>query len=81
MVIDLSLLLKKINELSTGYKSVSERAKLKMMSGHPVLRISSAHNKGGSPDINIAQILHLSNFLNSNVQFIFIYKYSELEKC
>ena len=29
---------------------------------HPVLRISSAHNKGGPPDINIAQILHLSNF-------------------
>jgi hypothetical protein len=29
---------------------------------HPVLRISSAHNKGGPPDINMAQILHLSNF-------------------
>jgi hypothetical protein len=32
---------------------------------HSVLRISSAHNKGaGTPrsDINIAQILHLSNF-------------------
>ena len=28
---------------------------------HSVLRISSAHNKGGPPDINIAQILHLSN--------------------
>jgi hypothetical protein len=27
-----------------------------------VLCISSAHNKGGPPDINIAQILHLSNF-------------------
>jgi hypothetical protein len=27
-----------------------------------VLRISSADNKGGPPDINIAQILHLSNF-------------------
>ena len=27
-----------------------------------VLRISSAHNKGGPTDINIAQILHLSNF-------------------
>ena len=26
---------------------------------HSVLRISSAHNKGGPPDINIAQILHL----------------------
>ena len=29
---------------------------------HPVLCISSAHNKGGPSDINIAQILHLSNF-------------------
>jgi hypothetical protein len=29
---------------------------------HSVLRISSAHNKGGPPDINIAQILHLSKF-------------------
>jgi hypothetical protein len=29
---------------------------------HSVLRISSAHNKGGTPDINIAQISHLSNF-------------------
>jgi hypothetical protein len=27
-----------------------------------VLRTSSAHNKGGPADINIAQILHLSNF-------------------
>jgi hypothetical protein len=26
-----------------------------------VLRISSAHNKGGPADINIALILHLSN--------------------
>jgi hypothetical protein len=29
---------------------------------HSVLRISSAHNKGEPPNINIAQILHLSNF-------------------
>jgi hypothetical protein len=29
---------------------------------HSVLRISFVHNKGGPPDINIAQILHLSNF-------------------
>jgi hypothetical protein len=29
---------------------------------HSVLRISSAHNKRGPPDIDIAQILHLSNF-------------------
>ena len=27
-----------------------------------VLRIGSAHNKGGPADINIAQISHLSNF-------------------
>ena len=31
-----------------------------------VLRISSAHNKGGPADINIAQILHLSNFFELN---------------
>jgi hypothetical protein len=30
---------------------------------HSVLCIISAHDKGGPPDINIAQILHLSNFL------------------
>ena len=29
-----------------------------------VLRISSAHNKGGPTDTNIAQILHLQTFLN-----------------
>ena len=28
-----------------------------------VLRIGSAHNKGGPTDINIVQISHLSNFL------------------
>ena len=27
-----------------------------------ILRIGSAHNKGGPTDINIAQISHLSNF-------------------
>lgn len=27
-----------------------------------ILRISSAHNKGGPPDINIAQTSHLSNY-------------------
>jgi hypothetical protein len=27
-----------------------------------VLRIGSAHNKGGPTDVNIAQILHLLNF-------------------
>jgi hypothetical protein len=37
---------------------------VKMISNkfHSVLCISFAHNKGGPPDINIAQILHLSNF-------------------
>ncbi len=29
-----------------------------------VLRIGSAHNKGGLADINIAQILHPSNFFD-----------------
>jgi hypothetical protein len=29
---------------------------------HSVLRISFTDNKGGPPDINIAQILYLSNF-------------------
>ena len=33
---------------------------------HSVLRISSAHNKGGPPHINMAQILHLSNFFELN---------------
>ena len=32
-----------------------------------VLRISSAHNKGGPTDINIAQILNLSNFFELNI--------------
>jgi hypothetical protein len=34
-----------------------------------VLRISSAHNKGGPPDIKIAQILHLSNFFELKDRF------------
>jgi hypothetical protein len=46
-----------------------------------VLRISSAHNKVGPADINIAQILHLSNFFWIETEFIFIYKHSEPEKC
>ncbi len=36
-----------------------------------VLRIGSAHNKGGTADINIAQISHLSNF--SDIKLWFIY--------
>jgi hypothetical protein len=46
------------------------------------VRISSAHNKGGHPDINIAQILHLSNFFElKRTVYIQIYKYSESGKC
>jgi hypothetical protein len=49
---------------------------------HSVVRISSAHNKGGHPDINIAQILHLSNFFElKRTVYIQIYKYSESGKC
>ena len=32
-----------------------------------VLRIGSAHNKGGPTDINIAQILHVSKLLSSGL--------------
>ncbi len=45
-----------------------------------VLRIGSAHNKGGPADINIAQISHLSNFSVNKLWFIFIYKHSKPEK-
>ena len=37
-----------------------------------VLRVGSAHNKGGPADTNIAQILHLSNFSDIKLWFIFI---------
>jgi hypothetical protein len=42
-----------------------------------VLRISSAHNKGGLADINIAQVLHLSNFFELKRLIYIIYKHSE----
>ena len=45
-----------------------------------VLRIGSAHNKGGPADINIAQISHLSNFSVIQLWFIFIYEHSKPEK-
>jgi hypothetical protein len=38
-----------------------------------VLRISSAHNKGGPTDINIAQILHLSNFFELKRTLVYIH--------
>ena len=41
-----------------------------------VLRIGSAHNKGGPADINIAKILHLSNFSDIKYWFIFIYEHN-----
>ena len=45
-----------------------------------VLRIGSAHNKGGPLNINIVQISHFSNpFLIETVTFI--YKRSKPEKC
>jgi hypothetical protein len=37
-----------------------------------VLRISSAHNKGGPTYINIAQILHLSNFFELKLTLVYI---------
>ena len=38
-----------------------------------VLRISSAHNKGGPTDTNIAQILHLSNFFELKHTLVYIH--------
>jgi hypothetical protein len=38
-----------------------------------VLRISSAHNKGGPTDINIAHILHLSNFFELKRTLVYIH--------
>ncbi len=35
-----------------------------------VLRVGSAHNKGETADINIAQILHLSNFSDKTLVYI-----------
>ncbi len=45
-----------------------------------VLRIGSAHNKGGPADLNIAQISHLSNFSVIKLWFIFIYEHSKPQK-
>jgi hypothetical protein len=45
-----------------GYKRKTQRVLIFKDDVHSVLRISSAHNKRGPPDINIARILHLSNF-------------------
>ncbi len=45
-----------------------------------VLRIVSAHYKGGPTDINIAQISHLSNFFVIKLWFIFTYEHSKPEK-
>ena len=44
-----------------------------------ILRIGSAHNKGGPADINIAQVSHLSNFSDIKFWFIFIYEHSKPE--
>ncbi len=45
-----------------------------------VLRIGSAHNKGGPADINIAQISHLSNFSDIKLWLTFIYEHSKPEQ-
>jgi hypothetical protein len=47
--------------IKKGLKNFSGRTLLKD-DVQSVLRISSAHNKGKPQDINIAQILYLSNF-------------------
>ena len=38
-----------------------------------VLHISSAHNKGGPAGINIAQIFHLSNFVELKRTLVYIH--------
>ena len=38
-----------------------------------VLRISSTHNKGGPTDIDIAHILHLSNFFELKRTLVYIH--------
>ena len=45
-----------------------------------VLRIGSANNKGGPADINISQILHLLNFSDIKLWFVFIYERSKPEQ-
>jgi hypothetical protein len=37
------------------------------------MRISSAHNKGGPTDINIAQILHFPNFFELKRTLVYIH--------
>ena len=46
---------------------------IKTMHVKSALRISSAHNKGGPTDINIAQILHLSNFFELKRTLLYIH--------
>ena len=46
---------------------------LKTMSSPFWLRISSTHNKGGPTDINIAHILHLSNFFELKRILVYIH--------
>jgi hypothetical protein len=57
---------KSLNQMITeeNLSSIIHRMKILQFKDdvHSVLRISSAHNKGGPPEINIAQILYLSNF-------------------
>ncbi len=45
-----------------------------------VLRIGSAHNKGGPADINIAQISLLSNFSVIKLCMVYTQKHSKSEK-
>jgi hypothetical protein len=42
-----------------------------------VLRISSAHKKGEPADINIAQILHLSNFFELK-RLVYLYSFTSI---
>ena len=52
--------------VSAVYKNVKDHVK-------SVLRISSGHNKGGPADINIGQILHLSNFFELKRTLVYIH--------
>ena len=45
-----------------------------------VLRIGSAHNKGGPLNINIVQISHFFELFELKFWFTFIYKHSKPEK-
>ena len=46
-----------------------------------VLRIGSAHNKGGPPDINIAKFHIFRTLFELKLWFTFMYKHSKPEKC